>query len=351
MVLLGLSLHLLDYLCHIPPNLNSEYSRINSKGYMRLSQDVVRALKSKPCDNILGASSFVRTYLYMCAAGILFNHYGSVLVKCLLILYVSCRLRALQELSHFATHGVLCPSFKLCHLWANMFYQYPLGLPAASARYQSHVLNHHPNPNIPNKDPNLQDYVNIGFAPGISIKQFWLSVLYPLSAKGVAGRVRTYLNVWKENCIPRFIVIAIIILPLVIFGLWAELVCLYLIPCIIIHPFLAWISQLVEHRWFYRIEASSGLEIQYAYGRVIEFPGLFGRIIKHNFFPFGDAYHLTHSLYPTIRWNYLHAVHIFCKEYDIRYRSRVNSGILRNTNKNVSALRELMNDMRLNPRG
>lgn len=348
MVLLGLSLHLLDYLCHIPPTLHSEHCRVNSKGYMRLSQDVVHALKSKRWDNMLGASSFVRTYLYIYAAGILFNYYGSILVKCLMILYVSCRLRALQELSHFAIHGILCPSFKLSHLWANIFYQYPLGLPTASARYQSHVLNHHPNPNIPNKDPNLQDYVNIGFAPGISIKRFWLSVLYPFSVEGVAGRVRTYFNVWKDNPIPRIIIIATVILPLVIFGLWSELICLYLIPCVVVHPFLAWISQLVEHRWFYRINTSSGLEIQYAYGRAIEFPGLFGKLIKHNFFPFGDAYHLAHSLYPTIRWNYLHAVHTFCKEYDLRYRARVNSGILRNTSENVSALRELMNDMRLN---
>jgi hypothetical protein len=172
MVLVGLLLHLLDYLCHIPPDLRSEDSRINGKGYLRLSTEVVRALKFKSCDNILGASSFVRTYLYIGAAGILFNYYGSILVKCLMILYVGCRLRALQELSHFAVHGVLCPSFKLSHLLADIFYQYPLGLPTASARYQSHVLNHHPNPNIPNKDPNLQDYVDLGFAPGISVKRF-----------------------------------------------------------------------------------------------------------------------------------------------------------------------------------
>jgi fatty acid desaturase len=348
MIFLGLSLHLLDYLCHIPPNLRSEDVHINSEGYMRLSRDVLRALKFKSCDNVLGASSFIRIYLYMCAAGILFNHYESILVKCLMILYVSCRLRALQELSHFAVHGVLCPSFKLGHLLANIFYQYPLGLPTASARYQSHVFNHHPNPNIPNKDPNLQDYINIGFAPGITVKRFWLSVLHPFSVKGIADRLQTYFNVWKDDRIPRIIVIATIILPLIIFGLWGELICLYLIPCIIIHPFLAWISQLVEHRWFYRIKASSGLEIQYAYGKVIEFPGLFGRIIKHNFFPFGDAYHLVHSLYPTIRWNYLRAVHMFCKEHDARYRSRMNSGILWGAGENVSALRELMNDMRLN---
>jgi fatty acid desaturase len=139
----------------------------------------------------------------------------------------------------------------------------------------------------------------------------------------------------------------VIVLPLAVFGLWSEIICLYLIPCIVIHPFLAWISQLVEHRWFYRITASSGLEIQYAYGKAIEFPGLLGMMIKHNFFPFGDAYHLAHSLYPTIRWNYLRAVHVFCKEHDLHYRSRVNSGILLGRGEYPSALRELMTDMRL----
>jgi fatty acid desaturase len=348
-VILGLVLHGIDYLYHKPSPLRPSDGYRDNDGYFRLSGEVQRRLRCKRLDNVLGLLPFIRTYLYICAAGMVFCGSNVILVKVLAVIYVGCRIRSLQEISHFALHGALCPSGRRARRWANIFYQYPFLLPSATTRHRTHIVEHHPNPNAPDKDPNLQDYISIGFIPGISARKFWRLVFYPLSFRGVAGKLRSYRRIWLEAPVVRTLTLAVIMLPFLVLNLWAELLCLYLIPAMVIHPFLAWVSQLVEHRGFHKIDSTSVREREYAYGRVIEFPGLLGWIVRHSVLPFGDSFHLMHSLYPSVRWNYMPTLHGFLKEHDNHYRRRSNSGIFFGRGNNVSALRDLMNDMVINP--
>lgn len=348
-VTLGMLLYGIDYLYHRPPHLHSDDGYKNNNGYFRLTREAQQKLCCKPLDDVLGLLPFIWTYLYICAAGIVFYSSSVVLIKIFAVFYIGCRIRSLQEISHFALHGALCPSVRIGRLWANIFYQYPFLLPTAATRYRTHIIEHHPNPNVFNKDPNLQDYISIGFVPGIKAITFWQFVLYPLSVKGILGKFRSYKQIWLEEPVVRSLTLLIIILPFLILNLWTELLCLYLVPAIVIHPFLAWISQLMEHRWFHNIDSTSVRQREYAYGRIIEFPGLFGWIVRHNVLPFGDSFHLAHSLYPSTRWNYLRMLHGYLKKNDAHYGRRSNSGIIFGRENNISTLRALMNDMVVNP--
>jgi fatty acid desaturase len=57
--------------------------------------------------------------------------------------------------------------------------------------------------------------------------------------------------------------------------------------------------------------------------------------------PSSDAYHLAHSLYPGVRWNYLPAIDRVLKVDEPRYSQHASEGLLLSSDGIPSALSEL----------
>jgi fatty acid desaturase len=58
-------------------------------------------------------------------------------------------------------------------------------------------------------------------------------------------------------------------------------------------------------------------------------------------FPFGDCYHLAHSLYPMVRWNYLADLDRLLTRVDPAYDRYRSVGFLKPSGTRPSALSEL----------
>ncbi|MCQ8835815.1 hypothetical protein [Streptomyces malaysiensis] len=98
---------------------------------------------------------------------------------------VAVQFRHLQEISHFAVHGVLARTRRANQLLAEVFVHHPLGLIPVGERRRLHVRDHHPNAARPAADPNLAELHQAGLRPGTSRSRFARAVVYPLTWRGI----------------------------------------------------------------------------------------------------------------------------------------------------------------------
>jgi fatty acid desaturase len=307
-----------------------------------------RSLGPKPLDNYLAALTFVSAWQLIAAAALVFDSSESLIVRGLCLLFVGGRFRELQEIGHFAIHGVLCPSRRLGLLLTDIFCQFPLFKPSAYFRHRTHVAEHHPHANLDGRDPNLGDFNVAGLVPGITVLQYWRGVFFPLTAAGILLLLKGCLtNLLHRNhgtgeFLLRALIVSLITLPMVMFGSTWEIVWIYLVPLVVVYPLFAWLSQVVEHRWFLpQPDDRSRLGRELAFGRPTEYAGLSGLLIRQNIFPFGDSYHLAHSLFPNVRWNYLPAVHELLKRHLEGYMDHASQGLFWHPAGTPSATSEL----------
>ncbi|MFI7103224.1 hypothetical protein ACIBK8_28190 [Streptomyces sp. NPDC050161] len=88
---------------------------------------------------------------------------------------------------------------------------------------------------------------------------------------------------------------------------WTGLICGVLLPRLLLHPQLAWMSLLAEHTW-YDPDTRAGTPAWVEAGRCLRlYPR--NRALAHlaatTWLPYGDLHHYAHSAHPSIRWNYL----------------------------------------------
>jgi fatty acid desaturase len=235
-----------------------------------------------------------------------------LIIKLALILFVTGRYRTLQELGHFAIHGVLCPNRRWGMFLNDLFFQYPLFLQQSEIRRRIHVIEHHANTHRPGRDPDYDDLVRAGFTPGMSRREFWLTVLFPLTPMGILTWFRFMMhNALRENrhlgdLLLRCVSVGILVAVFAVLGLNEELVALYLIPLIVTYPLFQWLAHISEHRWFLSLpEGLSRIDRELALGRPFALPGLVGALVRTQVLPLGDSYHLAHSVLPHVRWNHL----------------------------------------------
>jgi fatty acid desaturase len=307
-----------------------------------------KSLGPKPHDNYLAALSFVSVWLLIAAAALIFHSSELLIVRGLCVLFVGGRFRELQEIGHFAIHGVICPSRRLGLLLTDIFCQFPLFKPSAYFRRHTHVVEHHPHANLDALDPNLGDFRVAGLVPGITVPRYWRGVFFPLTAAGILLRLKECLtNLLHRNhgtgeLLLRTLIVSLITLPMVLLGYTREIVWIYLVPLVAVYPLFAWLSQVVEHRWFLpQPDDRSRLSRELAFGRPTEYAGLTGLLIRQNIFPFGDSYHLAHSLFPNVRWNYLPAVHELLKRHLEGYMDHASRGLFWHPTGTPSATSEL----------
>lgn len=125
-------------------------------------------------------------------------------------------------------------------------------------------------------------------------------------------------------------------------GIRGVVLC-YLIPAVTVYPLFAWWSQLVEHRWYQSIQ-DTGRAREFDSGRVIDAGFFTRRLIEFTVLPFGDSLHLAHSLYPSVRWNYLPAIHRIHMQADPRYRSLRVGGLFFSARSRTSLLKDALLD-------
>ncbi|QRK12838.1 fatty acid desaturase [Archangium violaceum] len=350
---LALALQALDHLYHRKDLSKTKF--VSSNVSLKDFRKEFAGLGARPLDDYFAPFPFVWTYLLIIAAVIAFNTFDSFIIRGLLILFVTGRFRTLQEIGHFAVHGALCPNIKWGMFLANVFYQFPALMPEAKARKDIHVRRHHSSVNMPH-DPDLKELLDVGLKPGISNFKFWAALFYPLTWKGLLARLKEIISYlladrFSLNFFLRIATIVTVVGLFVAFDSVNALVFLYVVPVFITYPLFYWLAHVALHRWFAPCDLNLGYyERELELGRPTEFRGPIGFIVRHNIFPLGDSYHLAHSLFPNVRWNYLPQVDELMKRYSPKYSENMSCNLLipaRGLPSAISELRERVVEGRL----
>lgn len=264
----------------------------------------------------------------------------------LLVVWTGGRFRALQEFGHNAVHFALCKN-KTWQWWlSDLFFQFPSFKRDMYARQIVHTKEHHRHPNDPKKDPNRIRVEGGGMSNSISTRRFYLNLLYPVSPRGLQENVATMLrnschNRSKLTVVFRLLSLGATGLLLYWAGSWKAVVFAWIVPLLTSYTLFAWWSLLAEHRWFVPEFSEDRRTNECIVGRPTDYRGMTGVIVRMLISPTSDAYHLAHSLYPGIRWNYLPAIDHCLKIEDPRYTQFASEGLLVSRNGVPSALSEL----------
>lgn len=326
--------------------------------YYRDKQRVLRLLKLeprlpdrkehyyRPLDEWFAPLPFIWTWLDIVAAVLLASIYSSPLMWLGVVLWSGGRMRALQEFGHNAVHFALCRH----HAWqwwlGNVFYQFPIFKRDMRSRHQAHTIEHHRNPNHPQLDPNRARVHAGGYVAGLSPAGFYRLLLYPLTPAGAWVNVSTMvrnslLNHSRMTTVIRWLSVAAVAALLYWAGGWKGVVFGWLVPLLTSYPVYAWISLLTEHRWFIEGSSRDRRDLEYLAGRPTDYFGVSGWLVRVFIAPTSDAYHLAHSLYPGVRWNYLPAIDRHLKIHEPRYSNNASEGLLLRRGNAPTALSEL----------
>lgn len=280
------------------------------------------------------------------AAGIVERAWAWVL----LVIWVGGRFRALQEFGHNAVHFALCRS----HAWqwwlSDFFYQFPAFKRDMFSRQVTHTREHHRHPNHPSHDPNRMRVAAGGMVFPLTEAQFYARLLYPLTPRGIVDNVTVMARNTRLNRNGTVIAYRMGSLVLIVGGLymaagWRGVLFGWLLPLLTSYPLFAWLALLAEHRWFVDAapDGADRLVHELQAGRPTDYGGVSGWLVRRLVSPTSDAYHLAHSLYPGVRWNYLPAIDRQLKIDNPDYTRFASSGLLFTRDGIPSALSELRN--------
>ncbi|GLW74485.1 hypothetical protein Kpho02_67830 [Kitasatospora phosalacinea] len=228
-------------------------------------------------------------------------------------LAMAVKFRHLQEVSHFAVHGVLTRSPHLGTLLAETCVHLPLGLGPVADRRRRHVREHHPNATVTGVDPNLADLEQAGLLPGTTRARYAAGIVFPLTPAGlaatcrsIAANVRPAIHGWSRTA-----ALAAVLAAALILGGWPAGVFGLAVPRLLLYPQLAWMSLIVEHRWFDAAPPAGPGPVALEAGRCLRlYPSspAMALLARGTWLPYGDLFHFAHSAHPAVRWNYLPAL-------------------------------------------
>ena len=216
-------------------------------------------------------------------------------------------------------------------------------------RVVSHVQQHHRNANEPH-DPNIVRFERLGFVPGISRASFRIMLFHSFTPRGFRETAAMILagargNTTFAGIVARGLVVAALLALYAWFGGLPALAFGYALPLVTVYPWFSWLSLLVEHRWFVECNARTRFSRECTVGRPTDYPGASGWLIKHFILPATDHYHLVHSLYPHVRWNYMRAIDRVLKTRSPEYIAHRSVGFYRSNGSTPSAMSELRERM------
>ncbi|MER7231761.1 fatty acid desaturase [Streptomyces olivaceus] len=222
------------------------------------------------------------------------------------------KFRHLQEVSHFAVHGVLARGSRLNALLAEAAVHLPLGFGPVAVRRRRHVREHHPNATVTGADPNLAELRRAGLRAGATTTRCVLAMVHPLTPAGLSDTVRGMCAPGRESGAGRLRAAGPVAMTAAAAGCfgWEAAVFVFVLPRLLLYPQLAWMSLLVEHRWF-DPEPVIGPPVAVEAGRCLRlYPhnATLALLARGTWLPYGDLYHFAHSAHPAVRWNYLPAL-------------------------------------------
>lgn len=326
--------------------------------YYRDKQRVLRLLKLqprlserkehyyRPLDAWLAPWPFIWAWLDIVAAVLLASLYSTPWLWLAVVLWSGGRMRALQEFGHNAVHFALCRHHGWQWWLSNVFYQFPMFKRDMRSRHQAHTIEHHRNPNHPQLDPNRARVQAGGYVAGLSPNGFYRLLLYPLTPAGAKVNLTTMmrsslLNHSRLTSVVRCLCLLAVAALLYWAGGWQGVLFGWLLPLLTSYPVFAWVSLLTEHRWFIEGPSKDRRDLEYLAGRPTDYFGLSGWLVRVFIAPTSDAYHLAHSLYPGVRWNYLPAIDRHLKIHEPRYSTNASEGLLLRRGNAPTALSEL----------
>ncbi|MEU3713647.1 fatty acid desaturase [Streptomyces catenulae] len=221
---------------------------------------------------------------------------------------VAVHFRHLQEISHFAVHGVLARGRRANTVLAELFVHLPLALGPVGERRNRHVRDHHPNATLSGVDPNLVELRDAGLVPGAAQGTVTRAACHPLTVRGLRGTVT---GTGRALARPAGAVAVVVVAAAAyLLGGWTGLVAGVLVPRLWLYPQLAWLSLLGEHTWF-DPQRRTGSRAEVEAGRCLRlYPEgvVMSAVAAVTWLPYGDLHHYAHSAHPAVRWNYLPAV-------------------------------------------
>ncbi|MGH9076017.1 MAG: fatty acid desaturase [Acidimicrobiales bacterium] len=300
----------------------------------------------KKLDPVFATFPFAWAWCDLLLIGILARRVGGPVAFALAVVAAGTRLRVLQEASHIAVHGGLCRSRRWQWAISNLAAQWPCFRPDMARRFVAHVREHHAHPNEIGNDPNLARFVAAGVLPGISRRRLVAKLWRPLTPRGLAETLGAcWTNALHGDRARTTILLRLAAVAAAATTMWwtagtPGLLAAYVVPLLTVYPFFSWVSVLAEHRWFVAVAPAGRRARECVNGRPTDYRGL-GRLAKYTIFPFTDHHHLAHSLYPSLRWNYLKAVDAALKERDPLYGRFASVNLWHQSGGQPSALSEL----------
>lgn len=231
-----------------------------------------------------------------------------------LVLVAAVKFRHMQEVTHFAVHGVLARNRTWGDLLAECLFQSPLLLEKVAQRRTVHVREHHPNATVAQTDPNQRALVEAGVRAGASKGVMLRGLIFPLTPTGLLATLRSAAKAAQGALASADF--GRLAAPLVVgCACYAAsggsgLVYGLILPRLLVYPMLAWLSLLVEHRWLDAV-LRTGIPLLVESGRCVRLyrrQWLWLAVARATWLPYGDAFHFAHSVHPAIRWNYLKRV-------------------------------------------
>ncbi len=264
------------------------------------------ALQRSRANNLTPALLLAGQWIQITGWWLLAPHHP--LAAAVAVFAVAVHVRHLQEISHFAVHGVLARTPRANHLLGEALVHHPLGLGPLPERRRRHVQGHHPRATL-DGDPNLTELRAAGLRPGVTKARFTLALARPLTPAGARATAAS-LTDGILGSPARAAVPAAVLAAAYLAGGWTAVTLGVLVPRLLLYPQLAWISLLAEHTWF-DPDHRTGTPAQVEAGRCLRlYPRnrLLAALAAATCLPYGDLHHYAHSAHPAIRWNYLPAL-------------------------------------------
>ena len=259
---------------------------------------------------VIFALSLFEAWILIIAASVEIQRFGFWIDSGLRVL-IAIQLRNLQETTHYGVHGNIAYDYSrnaalASNALSDFFFHYPALKGAARERHRTHVQEHHRNANRAGHDPNVDEFVAIGFKPGCSGWGFFEGLFWPLSIRASKHAVFDIMSRFRTASqgarFLRGLTVATWVVGLAVAGGFWSVWFGFVIPRFFIYPVLSWWSQIIEHRWFSSNPDERQVYREFEVGHRLNFGSIAGGLLRTLVLPKGDYYHLAHSLFLSARW-------------------------------------------------